>query len=63
MYIYKKSPVNALVRTLYTNDYERAINDLSVALGRCRLLEQAISNYGLVIECDNDGNIILTECK
>ena len=53
--------VNAIVRALNVNDYERVCRELGIIQNRCSLLEQAILNYGLVIECDNDGNIILTD--
>ena len=53
--------VNALIRTLTATDYQRVAEELSIANERLAMLTKAIEDYGLVIECDDDGNLILTK--
>ena len=53
--------VNALMRALSTTDYQRVTSELSKVTEQLNMLVQAVENYGLVIECDEDGNIVLTK--
>lgn len=53
--------VNALMRALSATDYQRMSEELADANKRLNMLTKAIEDYGLVIECDDDGNLILTK--
>lgn len=53
--------VNALMRALSVTDYQRVAEELSITKERLAMLTKAIEDYGLVIECDDDGNLILTK--
>lgn len=53
--------VNAIVRTLANTDYNRVVIELNEANTKIALLTEAIEDYGLVIECDDNGKLILTE--
>ena len=53
--------VNALMRALSVTDYQRVTSELAKVTEQLNMLVQAVENYGLVIECDEDGNLILTK--
>lgn len=53
--------VNALMRALSTTDYQRMSEELATVNARFNMLVQAVENYGLSIECDDDGNIKLVK--
>lgn len=52
--------VNAIMRALTVTDYQRVAEELSIANERLARLTKAIEDYGLVIECDDEGNLILS---
>lgn len=51
--------VNALMRALTATDYQRVACELDQVRARLDMLTLAVENYGLSIECDDDGNLIL----
>lgn len=51
--------INALMRALSANDYQRVANDLSKVTARLNELIEAIYDYGLSIECDENGKTVL----
>lgn len=51
--------VNALMRALTATDYQRVACELDQVRARLDMLTIAVENYGLSIECDDDGNLIL----
>lgn len=53
--------VNAIVRTLANTDYNRVAKELNETTAQLNKLIEAINNYGLVIESDDDGNIFLSK--
>ena len=53
--------VNALMRALSVTDYQRVTNELARVSEQLNMLTQAVEDYGLVIECDENGNLILTK--
>lgn len=53
--------VNALIKTLSITDYQRVSQLLSSIEFKYELLVQAVINYGLVINYDDNGNIILKD--
>jgi hypothetical protein len=55
--------VNALMRALSVTDYQRISNELATVQSKLDMLVQAVEDYGLVIECDDDGRIILSNEK
>ena len=52
--------INALMRALSSTDYQRAIEDLSATKKRLDMLIDAVYAYGLSIECDEKGNLFLS---
>lgn len=55
--------VNALMRALTATDYQRMSEELATVNARLKALTQAVENYGLSIECDDSGNIILNKIE
>ena len=55
--------VNALMRALTATDYQRISEELATVNARLNALTQAVENYGLSIECDDSGNIILNKIE
>ena len=53
--------VNALMKALSITDYQRMSEELATVNARLDMLVQAVENYGLSIECDDDGNIKLVK--
>lgn len=53
--------VNALMHALSVTDYQRLQNEFNDVSLRLKTLIQAVEDYGLSIECDDSGNIVL--CK
>lgn len=53
--------VNAIVRTLANTDYNRVAKELNETTAQLNKLIEAINNYGLMIESDDDGNIFLSK--
>ena len=53
--------VNAIMRALSVTDYQRLQNDFNNVSAQLNALIQAVEDYGLSIEADDDGNIILKE--
>lgn len=53
--------VNALMHALSVTDYQRLQNEFNNVSLRLKTLIQAVEDYGLSIECDDSGNIVL--CK
>lgn len=51
--------VNALMRALATNDYQRLQREYDSVFSKLNALIQAVDDYGLSIEADDEGNIIL----
>lgn len=51
--------VNAIMRALSATDYQRVLDELTRERERLKSLIQAIENYGLVIEADDNGQPIL----
>jgi len=51
--------VNAMMRTLSGNDYQRMQQEYGKLYQQLESLKQAVSDYGLVIVSDNDGNLVL----
>lgn len=55
--------VNALMRALSVTDYQRLSLEHEKLKSQLNALVQAVDDYGLVIEADEDGNIVLKEFK
>ena len=53
--------VNALMRAMSNNDYMRLQDEYNATKSQLFKLEQAIYSYGLVIDEDDEGNILLRE--
>lgn len=53
--------VNALMRALSVNDYQRLQNEFNNVSAQLNALIQAVEDYGLSIEADEDGNIKLVK--
>ena len=53
--------VNALIRALSVTDYQRVASELDKVNSQLNMLIQAVEDYGLSIECDEDGNIKLVK--
>lgn len=53
--------VNAVMRALYGTDYQRVVAELSKVHSQLDMLIKAVDDYGLSIECDDDGNIKLVK--
>lgn len=53
--------VNALVRGLATTDYQRLSQAYEEVTRNYNNLVQAVSDFGLVIECDDQGNFVLSD--
>lgn len=53
--------INALMRALSQNDYQRVLDELNRVTTHLTLLTEAIEEYGLAIECDDDGKLFLTK--
>lgn len=53
--------VNALMRALSVTDYQRVVEELARVSGQLNMLTRAVEDYGLVIECDENGKMILTK--
>jgi len=53
--------VNALMHALSVTDYQRLQNEFNSVSLRLKTLIQAVEDYGLSIECDDSGNVVL--CK
>ena len=53
--------VNALMRALSVTDYQRVTDELARVSSQLSMLTRAVEEYGLTIECDDNGNIILTK--
>lgn len=53
--------VNALMRALTVTDYQRVTDELATVSGQLNALIQAVEDYGLTIECDEEGNVRLTK--
>lgn len=51
--------VNAVMRALYGTDYQRVVSELEKVKRQLDMLITAVQDYGLFIECDDAGNIIL----
>ena len=52
--------VNALMRTLSGNDYQRMQQEYGKLYQQLESLKQAVSDYGLVILSDENGNLCLS---
>lgn len=52
--------VNALMRALSSNDYQRLSAEYSILSDKFNNLLQAIEDYGLLVECDEEGKLFLT---
>lgn len=53
--------VNAIMRALSSTDYQRLSEEYAKVNERLAMLTQAVEDYGLVIECDENGKLILTK--
>ena len=53
--------VNALMHALAKTDYQRVTDELARVTGQLDALIQAVEDYGLTIECDEEGNVKLTK--
>ena len=53
--------VNALMRALTVTDYQSKTEELATVKSRLNMLIEAVENYGLSIECSEDGNIQLVK--
>ena len=53
--------VNAIMRALSLTDYQRLSEEYAKVNERLAMLTQAVEDYGLVIECDANGKLILTK--
>lgn len=53
--------VNALMRALNATDYQRVVEELSVVQNQLLNLTQAVEDYGLLIECDDNGKLVLKQ--
>ena len=52
--------VNAVIRALSLTDYQRVADELSRVRSQLEQLTIAVEQYGLSIECDDEGHILLT---
>jgi len=55
--------VNALMRALSVTDYQRLSEQFNEVSSRLEMLTNAVYDYGLSIECDDDGNIVLRKVE
>lgn len=55
--------VNAIMRAYAGNDYERLQREYAQVKSQLDMLVEAVEKYGLNIEADEDGNVILTDDK
>lgn len=55
--------VNALMRALTVTDYQRVTAELSALQEKFDSLINVINDYGLAVECDEQGNLILTKIE
>lgn len=53
--------VNALMRTLTLTDYHRLQNELTIVSAQLNALIQAVEDFGLSIEADDDGKVVLRQ--
>lgn len=53
--------VNAVTRALYGTDYQRVASELEKVKKQLDMLLDAVQDYGFSVECDEDGNIILSK--
>ena len=53
--------VNAIMRTLQSNDYHRVTKELQKVQADLNMLIDAVHDYGLSIECDDDGVLKLVK--
>lgn len=53
--------LNAVMRTLSTTDYQRAINELNETNDMLRRIREAIDDYGLVVISNEDGSYSLED--
>ena len=53
--------VNALMRALTATDYQRVASELARVSEQLSMLTRAVENYGLVIECDENGDLVLVK--
>lgn len=53
--------VNAIMRALSITDYQRVVDELTRVSNQLALLTQAVEDYGLSIDYDEDGNLILSK--
>lgn len=53
--------VNALMRALTVTDYQRVSSELARVSEQLSMLTRAVENYGLVIECDENGDLVLVK--
>lgn len=55
--------VNALMRALSVTDYQRVTDELARVSSQLSMLTRAVEEYGLSIECDDTGNIVLKKIE
>lgn len=55
--------VNALVKAMHDNDYQRVSMELERTKALLNMLEEAVSKRGLVIVNDEDGSLVLEEVR
>lgn len=53
--------VNAIMRTLQSNDYHRVTKELQSVQAHLNMLIDAVNDYGLSIECDDTGALKLVK--
>jgi len=53
--------VNALMRALSVTDYQRVTDELAKVTAKLDMLTKAVEEYGLVIECDENGELKLSK--
>ena len=53
--------VNAIMRTLQSNDYHRVTKELQKVQAELNMLIDAVHDYGLSIECDDEGVLKLVK--
>lgn len=51
--------VNAINRAVYTNDYYNVLNELNSVKAQLDALTDAVYDFGLSIECDENNNVVL----
>ena len=49
------------MRALYGTDYQRVVSELEKVKKQLDMLLDAVQDYGFSVECDHDGNIILSK--